>query len=450
MAQAQKISSLTPSGFFTASLAEADPALFAAVHAELGRQQDQIELIASENIVSLAVLQAQGSVLTNKYAEGYPGKRYYGGCEQVDIAETLAIDRAKELFGCSYANVQPSSGSQANQGVFMALLQPGDTILGQDLAAGGHLTHGAAPNQSGKWFNAVTYGVKREDGLLDYDAIEHLAHEHKPKLIIAGFSAYPRVIDWARFRQIADAVGAWFLVDMAHVAGLVAAGVYPSPLPHAHVVTTTTHKTLRGSRGGMILSSFPEIVVRKTPSGKEITLGQALNSGIFPGIQGGPLMHAIAGKAVAFGEALKPEFKAYAKAVVTNAQAMGESLVESGLALVSGGTDNHLLLVDLRPKGLTGTDAEHHLELAGLTCNKNSIPYDPAPPMVTSGIRLGAPAGTTRGFGTEEFRQIGRMIGEVLEGLSKNPENNAAVEAKVRAEVKALCARFPIYPGLVG
>ncbi len=450
MAQPAFAQTAIPSGFFTASLAEADPALFASVHAELGRQQDQIELIASENIVSLAVLQAQGSVLTNKYAEGYPGKRYYGGCEQVDIAENLAIERAKELFGCGYINVQPSSGSQANQGVFMALLQPGDTILGQDLAAGGHLTHGAAPNQSGKWFNAVTYGVKREDGLIDYDAVQHLASQHKPKLIIAGFSAYPRVLDWARFRQIADSVGAWLMVDMAHVAGLVAAGVYPSPLPYAHVVTTTTHKTLRGSRGGMILSGFPDLVVRKTPSGKEITMGQALNSAIFPGIQGGPLMHAIAGKAVAFGEALKPEFKEYAKAVVANAQAMGEALVESGLALVSGGTDNHLLLVDLRPKGLTGTAAEHHLELAGLTCNKNNIPFDPQPPMVTSGIRLGSPAGTTRGFGTEEFRHIGRMIGEVLEGLSKNPENNGAVEAKVRAEVKALCARFPIYPGLVG
>ena len=434
--------------FFSAPLETADPELYKAVRGELVRQQDQIELIASENIVSLAVLQAQGSVLTNKYAEGYPGKRYYGGCEQVDIAEELAIERAKKLFNCTYANVQPSSGSQANQGVFMALLKPGDVILGQSLAAGGHLTHGAGPNQSGKWFKAVQYGVREADGLIDYEEVERLAKEHKPKLIVAGFSAYPRVVDWARFRKIADSVGAFFWADMAHVAGLVATGVYPSPLPHAHVVTTTTHKTLRGPRGGLILSAHPETVVRKTESGKDITIGQALNSAIFPGIQGGPLMHVIAAKAVAFKEALDPSFKTYAQNVVDNARAMGEALVQSGLALVSGGTDNHLLLVDLRPKNVTGAAAETSLEHAGLTCNKNSIPFDPAPPTVTSGIRLGAPAGTTRGFGTEEFRTIGRLIGEVIDGLSKNPNDNAAIEKKVRAEVTALCKRFPIYPNL--
>lgn len=433
-------------GFFSDSLKTSDPALFDSIQKELKRQQTQIELIASENIVSKAVLEAQGSVLTNKYAEGYPGKRYYGGCEFVDIAEELAIERAKELFSCKFANVQPSSGSQANQGVFTALIQPGDVILGQSLAAGGHLTHGAAPNQSGKWFKAVQYGVKKEDGLIDYSEIESLAKEHKPKLLIGGFSAYSRVIDWAKLRQIADEVGAWFMVDMAHIAGLVAAGAYPSPLPHAHVVTTTTHKTLRGPRGGMILSSIPETVVRKTPSGKDVTLEQAINSAVFPGIQGGPLMHAVAGKAVAFGEALKPSFKAYGKAVVDNARALSDTLKARGVDIVSGGTDNHIVLVDLRPKKLTGDVTVESMERAGLTCNKNAIPFDPEPPMVTSGVRLGTPAGTTRGFGIEEFKTIGNLIGDVLDGLTKNPTDNAGVEARVRKEVEALCERFPIYP----
>ena len=435
-------------GFFTTPLASADKEVFAAMEKELARQQNQIELIASENIVSRAVIDAQGSVLTNKYAEGYPGKRYYGGCEHVDVVEQLAIDRAKQLYGCAYANVQPNSGSQANQGVFGALLKPGDTIMGQSLAAGGHLTHGAPVNQSGKWFNAVTYGVREDNHLLDYDAIEKLAKEHKPKLIIAGFSAYPRVVDWARFRQIADSVGAYFMVDMAHIAGLVAAGSYPSPLPHAHVVTTTTHKTLRGPRGGMILSSQPELVVGKTAQGKDQTLEMALNSSIFPGIQGGPLMHVIAGKAVAFGEALQPGFKAYGQAVVDNARALAAVLKARGLNIVSGGTDNHLVLVDLRPKNVTGKAAEAALERAGLTCNKNAIPFDPASPFVTSGIRLGTPAGTTRGFGVKEFEAIGNLIADVLDGLSKNPEKpeeNAGQEAKTKTEVKALTARFPIY-----
>lgn len=434
--------------FFTQDLATADKELFATIKNELARQQNQIELIASENIVSKAVIDAQGSVLTNKYAEGYPGKRYYGGCEHVDVTEQIAIDRAKKLYNTNYANVQPNSGSQANQGVFNALLKPGDTILGQSLAAGGHLTHGAPVNQSGKWFNAISYGVREDNHLLDYDAIEKLAKEHKPKLIIAGFSAYPRVVDWARFRKIADSVGAYFMVDMAHVAGLIAAGSYPSPLPHAHVVTTTTHKTLRGPRGGMILSNVPELVVGKTPQGKDQTLEMAINSAIFPGIQGGPLMHVIAGKAVAFGEALKPEFKAYGKAVIDNARALAEVLKSRGLNIVSGGTDNHLVLVDLRPKNVTGKAAEHALERAGLTCNKNAIPFDPASPFVTSGVRLGTPAGTTRGFGIEEFKQIGTMIADVLDGLSKNPEKpeeNAAQEAKTFEQVKALTARFPIY-----
>jgi glycine hydroxymethyltransferase len=434
--------------FFTQDLATADKELFATIQKELARQQNQIELIASENIVSKAVIDAQGSVLTNKYAEGYPGKRYYGGCEHVDVTEQIAIDRAKKLYNTNYANVQPNSGSQANQGVFNALLKPGDTILGQSLAAGGHLTHGAPVNQSGKWFNAISYGVREDNHLLDYDAIEKLAKEHKPKLIIAGFSAYPRVVDWARFRKIADSVGAYFMVDMAHVAGLIAAGSYPSPLPHAHVVTTTTHKTLRGPRGGMILSNVPELVVGKTPQGKDQTLEMAINSAIFPGIQGGPLMHVIAGKAVAFGEALKPEFKAYGKAVIDNARALAEVLKSRGLNIVSGGTDNHLVLVDLRPKNVTGKAAEHALERAGLTCNKNAIPFDPASPFVTSGVRLGTPAGTTRGFGIEEFKQIGTMIADVLDGLSKNPEKpeeNAAQEAKTFEQVKALTARFPIY-----
>ena len=417
--------------YFTADLSHSDPELLATLDEELHRQQTQIELIASENIVSKAVLQAQGSVLTNKYAEGYPGKRYYGGCEAVDKTEALAIERAKKLYGCSYVNVQPSSGSQANQGVFMALLQPGDCILGQSLAAGGHLTHGAAPNQSGKWFKAVQYGVKKEDSLIDYEEVERLANEHKPKMIIAGFSAYPRIVDWARFRKIADSVGAYLMVDMAHVAGLVAAGVYPSPLPHAHVVTTTTHKTLRGPRGGMILSNDEE-------------LGKKFNSAIFPGIQGGPLMHVIAGKAVAFGEALKPEFKTYGKQVVANAQALAATLVKRGVDIVSGGTDCHLMLVDLRPKKLTGKVAEEGLERAGLTCNKNAIPFDPEKPFVTSGIRLGTPAGTTRGFGVAEFEQIGELIGDVLDGLAAGGDNSA-VEAQVKTKVEALCRLFPIY-----
>jgi glycine hydroxymethyltransferase len=417
--------------FFTTPLSAADPELFASMQEELHRQQTQIELIASENIVSRAVLEAQGSVLTNKYAEGYPGKRYYGGCEFVDVAEKLAIDRACKLFGCSYANVQPNSGSQANQGVFTALLQPGDTILGMSLAAGGHLTHGASVNQSGKWFKAVAYGVRENDHLIDMDEVEKLAKEHKPKMIIAGFSAYPRVIDWAHFRRIADSVGAYLLVDMAHIAGLVASGVYPSPLPHAHVVTTTTHKTLRGPRGGMILSNDAE-------------LGKKFNSAIFPGIQGGPLMHVIAGKAVAFGEALKPEFKAYGKQIVENARALADTLTKRGVAITTGGTDNHLMLVDLRAKKVTGKAAEESLERAGLTCNKNAIPFDPEKPFITSGIRLGTPAGTTRGFGVAEFKQVGELIGDVLDGLSKGGDNSA-VEKAVKAKVEALCKQFPIY-----
>ena len=418
--------------FFRTSLADSDADVFAAISKELSRQQDQIELIASENIVSRAVLEAQGSVLTNKYAEGYPGKRYYGGCEFVDIVEKLAIDRACQLFGCSFANVQPSSGSQANQGVFMALLQPGDTIMGMSLAAGGHLTHGAAPNQSGKWFKAIQYGVRLQDARVDFDEVEALAKEHKPKLIIAGGSAYPREIDFARFRQIADEVGALFMVDMAHFAGLVAGGAYPSPFPHAHVVTTTTHKTLRGPRGGMILTN-DEAIAKK------------INSAIFPGIQGGPLMHVIAGKAVAFGEALRPDFKDYAHQVVANARALADTLVRRGLAIVSGGTDSHLMLVDLRPKKLTGKAAEASLEHAGMTCNKNGIPFDPEKPTITSGVRLGTPAATTRGFGVAEFTKVGELIGDVLDGLAANPEDNSAAEQKARAEVAELCRRFPIY-----
>jgi glycine hydroxymethyltransferase len=443
-ATAQKMTSTaSASSFFSASMAQTDPAIFHAMEEEMERQQFQIELIASENITSRAVLEAQGSVLTNKYAEGYPGKRYYGGCEFVDVVEQLAIDRVCELYGCTFANVQPNSGSQANQGVFTALLQPGDVILGQSLAAGGHLTHGAAPNQSGKWFTPVQYGVRESDGLIDYEEVAKLAREHKPKMIIAGFSAYPRVVDWAKFRAIADEVGAWFMVDMAHVAGLVAAGAYPSPLPFADVVTSTTHKTLRGPRGGIILSRFPDKVVRKTPTGKDVTLGQAINSAIFPGIQGGPLMHVIAGKAVAFGEALKPDFKAYGKQVIDNARAMGEVLKQRGLNLVSGGTDNHLLLVDLRPKNLTGKDAEAALERAGLTANKNAIPFDPAPPMITSGLRLGTPAITTRGFGVKECEQVGQFIGDVLDALAKG--DSTATEQRVKAEVRKLCTQFPIY-----
>ena len=418
--------------FFTAPLAATDPEIAAAIGAELVRQQDGIELIASENIVSAAVLEAQGSVLTNKYAEGYPGRRYYGGCQEVDRAETLAIDRACQLFGCSYANVQPHSGAQANQAVFLALIKPGDTILGMSLASGGHLTHGAAPNQSGKWFRAVQYGVRRDDGLLDYEELEALARAERPKLIIAGGSAYPRVIDFARIRAVADEVGAYFLVDMAHFAGLVAAGIYPSPLPHAHVVTTTTHKTLRGPRGGMILSNDPE-------------LGKKFNSAVFPGLQGGPLMHVIAAKAVAFGEALRPDFRVYQRAVADNARALGESLVQHGLAIVTGGTDSHLLLVDLRPKHVTGKAAEASLQRAHITANKNAIPYDPEKPAVTSGIRLGSPAATTRGFGVAEFSEIGAMIAEVLDGLATSNSGENAAEAAVGARVLEMCARFPIY-----
>ncbi len=417
-------------GFFSAPLAEVDPDVAHAVRAELGREQDGIELIASENIVSRAVLEAQGSVLTNKYAEGYPGKRYYGGCEHVDIAESLAIERAKRLFDCSYANVQPHSGAQANGAVKLALLQPGDTILGMSLDAGGHLTHGARPAMSGKWFNAVQYGVREADGLIDHDEVERLAREHKPKLIIAGASAYSRIIDFPRFRAIADAVGAYFLVDMAHIAGLVAAGLHPSPLPHAHVVTTTTHKTLRGPRGGMILAN-------------DEALGKKMNSAVFPGLQGGPLMHVIAAKAVAFGEALRPEFKLYAQSVVANAKTLAEVVTERGCAVVSGGTDNHLMLVDLRPKGVKGNAAEQSLERAGITCNKNGVPFDPEKPTVTSGIRLGTPAGTTRGFGVEEFRAIGHMISDVLDGLAAG--DSAAAEREVAARVTDLCRRFPIY-----
>lgn len=418
--------------FFNRSLAESDPELLASITQELGRQQDQIELIASENIVSRAVMEAQGSVLTNKYAEGYSGRRYYGGCEYVDIAESLAIERAKKLFACDFVNVQPHSGAQANGAVMMALLQPGDTILGMSLAAGGHLTHGAPPAQSGKWFNAVQYGVRREDDQVDFDEVEALAREHGPKLIIAGGSAYPRTLDFARFRAIADEVGAYLMVDMAHFAGLVATGLHPSPLPIADVVTTTTHKTLRGPRGGMVLTNNEDIAKK-------------INSAVFPGLQGGPLMHVIAAKAVAFGEALQPEFKVYAKAVVDNAKVLAETLVERGLDIVSGGTDTHLMLVDLRPKGLTGRDAEHSLDRARMTCNKNGIPFDPEKPMVTSGIRLGTPAGTTRGFGAEEFRGIGNLIGDVLDGLAAGGDNGA-VEAEAARSVLDMCRQFPIYP----
>ncbi|WP_209288049.1 serine hydroxymethyltransferase [Marinobacterium alkalitolerans] len=418
--------------FFTRELADADTAVQAAITREFHRQEDGIELIASENIVSKAVMQAQGTELTNKYAEGYVGRRYYGGCEYVDEVEALAIERAKALFDCAYVNVQPHSGAQANGAVFMALLQPGDTIMGMSLDAGGHLTHGARPAQSGKWFNAVQYGVDPNTQRIDYDAVEAQAVESKPRLIIAGGSAIPRELDFKRFREIADKVGAYLMVDMAHIAGLIAAGVHPSPLPHAHVVTTTTHKTLRGPRGGMVLSN-------------DLDLGKKINSAVFPGLQGGPLMHVIAAKAVAFGEALKPEFKTYINQVVTNARALAATLVERGCDIVTGGTDTHLMLVDLRPKGLKGNVTEESLERAGITCNKNGIPFDPEKPMVTSGIRLGTPAGTSRGFGEEEFRLIGNLIGDVLDGLAENPEDNSAVEARVRAEVKALCDRFPLY-----
>jgi len=428
--------STNPDPFFTDPLSSRDPEIWGAIEQELGRQRHEIELIASENIVSAAVLQAQGSVMTNKYAEGYPGRRYYGGCQYVDIAETLAIERACALFGCQFANVQPNSGSQANQGVFQALLTPGDTILGMSLDAGGHLTHGAKPNQSGKWFNAVQYGVRESDNLIDYDQIAALAAEHRPKMIIAGGSAIPRHIDFARIREIADSVGAWVLADVAHFAGLIAAGVYPDPFPHAHVVTTTTHKTLRGPRGGMILTN-DEAISRK------------VNSAIFPGLQGGPLMHVIAAKAVAFGEALDPGFKAYQQQVVGNARALADQLIKGGLDIVTGGTDSHVMLVDLRPKGVKGNATEAALERARITCNKNGIPFDPEKPTVTSGIRLGTPAGTTRGFAEPEFRQIADWITEVTDGLAENGEHaNSKVEARVRQEVETLCKTFPLYPNL--
>jgi glycine hydroxymethyltransferase len=421
------------SSFFSASLAESDPDIARAIALELGRQQHEIELIASENIVSRAVLEAQGSVMTNKYAEGYPGRRYYGGCQFVDIAEELAIERAKRLFGCGFANVQPNSGSQMNQAVFLALLQPGDTFMGLDLAAGGHLTHGSPVNMSGKWFKAVTYGVRKQDSLLDMDEIADIAREARPKLIIAGGTAYSRLWDFQRFRAIADEVGAYLMVDMAHFAGLVAGGVHPSPFPHAHVATSTTHKSLRGPRGGMILTN-DEAIAKK------------INSAVFPGLQGGPLMHVIAAKAVAFGEALRPDFKLYAKNIVQNAKALAETLLRGGCDIVSGGTDNHLMLVDLRPKALTGKVAEVALGRAHITCNKNGVPFDPEKPTVTSGIRLGTPAGTTRGFGVAEFQEIGRLIIEVLDGLKANgPDANDAVEASVRDRVRLLTDRFPIY-----
>ena len=420
-------------GFFSEGLLDGDPEIARTVGLELTRQRDEIELIASENIVSKAVLEASGSVLTNKYAEGYPGKRYYGGCQYVDIAESIAIERVKKLFGCGFANVQPHSGSQANQAVFTALMKPGDTYLGLSLSAGGHLTHGSPVNQSGKWFNPVSYTVRKQDHRVDFDEVEQLAKEHKPKIIIAGGSAYPRTLDFARFRKIADSVSAVLMVDMAHIAGLVAGGAHPSPFPHAHVVTSTTHKTLRGPRGGLILTNDED-------------LAKKVNSAIFPGIQGGPLMHTIAAKAVAFGEALRPEFKAYAHAVVANCQALGDVLNSSGLDLVSGGTDTHLILVDLRPKKLTGKDAEQALGRAHITCNKNGVPFDPEKPMITSGIRLGTPAGTTRGFGVAQFREVGGLIIEVLDGLAKHgAAGNGAVEASVKERATALCRRFPIY-----
>ena len=433
MATAANLNDVQPEGFFTRRLSDADPSVADAIRAELEREQNQIELIASENIVSRAVLEAQGSVLTNKYAEGYPGRRYYQGCGPSDAVETLAIERAKQLFGCGFANVQPHSGAQANGAVMMALLKPGDTILGMSLAAGGHLTHGAPPAQSGKWFNAIQYGVRRDDHLIDFEEVLDYAKEHRPKLIIAGGSAYPRHIDFPRFRAIADEVGAILMVDMAHFAGLVAAGEHPTPFGHAHVVTTTTHKTLRGPRGGMVLTD-DEVIAKK------------VNSAVFPGLQGGPLMHVIAAKAVAFGEALQPDFKTYAQAVIKNAQMLANRLKERGADLVAGGTDTHLALVDLGPLKLTGRDADESLERAGITCNKNGVPFDPLPPMQTSGIRVGSPAGTTRGFGEAEFRDIADMVADVLDGLGRNgTEGNAAVEGQVNERVRALCARFPIY-----
>ena len=433
--QPAHIADIQPDGFFTRTLADSDPAIAAGIAHELDREQTQIELIASENIVSRAVLEAQGSVFTNKYAEGYPGKRYYQGCHPSDEVESLAIDRAKQLFGCAHANVQPHSGAQANGAVMLALVKPGETILGMSLDAGGHLTHGARASMSGKWFDAVQYGVRPDTHLIDYDQVAALAREHRPRLIIAGGSAYPRQIDFARFRAIADEVGAYFLVDMAHFAGIVAAGLHPTPFGHAHVVTTTTHKTLRGPRGGMILTD-------------DDALAKKFNSAVFPGLQGGPLMHVVAAKAVAFGEALRPEFKGYIAAVVENAKVLAATLKERGADLVSGGTDTHLALVDLTPLGVTGKDADEALERAGITCNKNGIPFDPLPPVKTSGIRVGTPAGTTRGFGPAEFREIGHMVADVLDGLAKQGEaGDAQVEQAVRTRVRALCARFPIYEG---
>lgn len=430
----EKHPAIRSAGFFSDGVATVDSAVAEAMAAELEREQYQIELIASENIVSKAVLEAQGSVFTNKYAEGYPGRRYYQGCAPSDVVETLAIERAKALFDCGFANVQPHSGAQANGAVMLALTKPGATILGMSLDAGGHLTHGAAPAMSGKWFNAIQYGVRRDDHRIDYDQVEALAREHKPQLIIAGGSAYPRIIDFARFRAIADDVGALFMVDMAHFAGLVAAGVHPSPFPHAHIATTTTHKTLRGPRGGMILTN-------------DAALAKRINSAVFPGLQGGPLMHVIAAKAVAFGEALTPEFKDYSKAVIANAQALAARLKARGSEIVSGGTDTHLALVDLTPLGVTGRDADEALERAGITCNKNGIPFDPLPPVKTSGIRVGSPAGTTRGFGVAEFEMIGDMVADVLDALSaKGEHGDPAVEADVKLRVRALCERFPIYP----
>ncbi len=433
MSTATAAPEIRKAGFFTDHLESADAEVFAAIKGELHRQQTKIELIASENITSLAVLEATGSVFTNKYAEGYPGKRYYGGCEYADVVENLAIERAKALFGCNFANVQPNSGSQMNQAVFLALLQPGDTFMGLDLNSGGHLTHGSPVNMSGKWFNPVAYGVGAEDHLIDMDEVARIAREHKPRLIIAGGTAYSRTWDWAAFRAIADEVGAWLLVDMSHISGLVAGGAHPSPFPHAHVVTTTTHKSLRGPRSGVILTNDED-------------LAKKFNSAVFPGLQGGPLVHVIAGKAVAFGEALRPEFKAYAHQIVANAKALAESLKEAGLGIVSGGTDNHLMLVDLTAKDVTGKAAEKGLDRAWLTCNKNGVPFDTAPFTITSGIRLGTPAGTTRGFKEAEFTRVGELIGEVVNGLAVNgPDGNAAVEAKVREEVLALTGRFPIY-----
>jgi glycine hydroxymethyltransferase len=435
MTAAQKLET-APDGFFTAGLAETDPEIASWIGKELGRQRDKIELIASENICSKAVLEAAGSILTNKYAEGYPGRRYYGGCEYVDEIETIAIERAKRLFGCDFANVQPNSGSQMNQAVFLALLQPGDTFMGLDLNSGGHLTHGSPVNMSGKWFNPVAYGVREDDCRVDMDQVAKTAREHRPKLIIAGGTAYSRIWDWAAFREIADEIGAYLLVDMSHISGLVAGGAHPSPIPHAHVVTTTTHKSLRGPRSGVILSN-------------DEALAKKMNSAIFPGLQGGPLMHIIAAKAVAFAEAMQPEFKLYAHAVVENARALASSLQEQGLDIVSGGTDNHSMLVDLRPKQAKGKHAEKALDRASITCNKNSIPFDTEKPLLTSGIRLGSPAGTTRGFGVAEFRQIGRMIADVVDGLRKNGEaGDAQIEAKIASEVEELCSRFPIYQGM--